>query len=127
MQVTLTITQYLRFALHWYMGIFLSSFYHNHNCCDTTTGKKQEGYILEKAIDFTNIPFSLENATDYVKELVQRTGKLLHNFLQRNCTEPRTTKKIYVEQIPELKYFIEASDEMQQVYGTGYQMFDMIF
>ena len=109
------------------MGIFLSSFYHNHNCCREDTAKKQGAYILEKAITFTNIPNSLANAPDYVKELVQRTGELLHNYFQRNCTKPRTTKKIYVEQIPELKYFIKACGEKQQVYGTGYQMFDMIF
>ena len=76
---------------------------------------------------YTNIPESLQNATEYLKDLVQRTGKLLHNFFQRNCTKPKTTRKLYVEQIPELKYFIEACGAKQQVYGTGNQIFDAIF
>ena len=35
-------------------------------------------------------------------------------------------QKVYLEQIPKFEYFIEAGDENQQVYGTGYQIFDTI-
>ena len=55
------------------------SFNRNLSCCPPGFGKREEEDILEKAMNYTNIPKSLANAPDYVKELVQRTGKLLHN------------------------------------------------
>ena len=140
----MTIPEYPPFALHWYKGILHSSFNPNTTCCVMEQRKevehileeaivnsrirKQKEISLEKDFDFTALPTFLCNAPEYMKELVQRTGRLLNSYFPEECAQRMTSKRISVEQTPELKYFIKVNkNEKQQIYGSGYQMFDRIF
>ena len=85
--------------------------------------------ISDNTIDYeTILPAMLQDAPEYVKELVARTGQLLHYYFKNGCTKPKTAWKITVEKNPELRYFIEVNMEYQQIYGgVDYMLFDRLF
>ena len=124
-------TQKPQFVLHWYKDFFLSSFSVNLNCCPNTKRRQvvQAENIADKAMDYqTSLPPALINASEYVKEVVARTGQLFRYYFANRCSKPETAWKITLEQTPELKYFIEVCGENQQIYGEDeYMLFDKIF
>ena len=88
---------------------------------------KEEAAIFEKALNVDQLPESLQNASDYIKELVQRTGRLMNIFFQETCAQKNTTRKFLIEESPELKYFIQVGTKKQLVFGGNYQIFSNLF
>ena len=88
---------------------------------------KEEAAIFEKALNVDQLPESLQNASDYIKELVQRTGRLMNIFFQEKCAQKNTTRKFLIEESPGLKYFIQVGKKKQLVFGGNYQIFSNLF
>ena len=88
---------------------------------------KEEAIIFKKAFDFDELPESLQNASDYIKELVQRTGRLINIYFQEECAQERTNGKLIIEKSPELKYFIKVGKKKQLIFGGDYKIFDKLF
>ena len=63
---------------------------------------KEEAAIFEKALNVDQLPESLQNASDYIKELVQRTGRLMNIFFQEKCAQKNTTRKFHL--LPQLAF-----------------------